>query len=139
MWEVFFERRPECPYWLEQAHPETRYVDAKGNPQRLAGSGNNVSGGWPGMCLDWEPVREAAGRFIREMAKVVAPHPSMYAYDIWNESHIEPAWQRNIWTTPQERLYRRAKDIHENRDYSLDQNAIKITVPFQSVSVLLLE
>jgi beta-galactosidase GanA len=95
----------EAPYWLEQAHPETRYVDAKGNPQRLAGSGNNVSGGWPGMCLDWEPVREAAGRFIREMARVVARHPSMYAYDIWNESHIEPAWQRNIWATPQERLY----------------------------------
>ena len=95
----------EAPYWLEQAHPETRYVDAKGNPQRLAGSGNNVSGGWPGLCLDWEPVQQAAGRFIREMAKTVAPHPSMYAYDIWNESHIEPAWQRNIWATPQERLF----------------------------------
>ncbi len=95
----------EAPYWLEQAHPETRYVDAKGNPQRLAGSGNNVSGGWPGLCLDWEPVRDAAGRFIREMAKVMTRHPSMYAYDIWNESHIEPAWQRNIWATPQERLY----------------------------------
>ena len=95
----------EAPYWLEQAHPEARYVDAKGNAQRLGDSSNNVSGGWPGMCLDWEPVRLAAGRFIREMAKVVSQHPSMYAYDCWNEPHIEPAWARNIWAVPQERLY----------------------------------
>jgi hypothetical protein len=29
-----------------------------------------------------------------------------YAYDCWNEPHIEPAWERNIWATPQELLYR---------------------------------
>src|SRR5690349_21404013 len=68
----------DAPYWLEAAHPETHFVDAKDQPVRLSGSGNNVSGGWPGLCLDWEPVREAAARFIREMAKVVARHPSMY-------------------------------------------------------------
>jgi beta-galactosidase len=95
----------EAPYWLEQAHPETRYVDAKGNPQRLAGSGNNVSGGWPGLCLDWEPVRQAAREFIHALAKMAAAHPSMYAYDTWNEPHIEPAWARNIWAVPQELLY----------------------------------
>jgi beta-galactosidase len=95
----------EAPYWLERAHPETRFVDAKGNPQRLSDSGNNVSGGWPGLCLDWEPVQQAAARFIRELVKVVAVHPSMYAYDCWNEPHIEPAWPRNIWAQPQELLY----------------------------------
>jgi len=94
-----------APYWLEQAHPEARFVDAKGQAQRLEGSSAQITGGWPGLCLDWEPVREAASRFIRELAKVVAPHPSMYAYDCWNEPHIEPAWQRNIWASPQERLY----------------------------------
>lgn len=95
----------EAPYWLEQLHPETRFVDAKGRAQRLADSGNNVSGGWPGLCLDWEPVQQAAARFIREMAKVVSPHPSMYAYDCWNEPHIEPAWPRNIWATPGDVLF----------------------------------
>jgi beta-galactosidase GanA len=95
----------EAPYWLEQAHPETRFVDAKGRAQRLSDSGNNVSGGWPGLCLDWQPVREAATRFIQEMIKVVARHPSMYAYDCWNEPHIEPAWKRNIWATPQDLLF----------------------------------
>jgi len=95
----------EAPYWLEQAHPETRFVDAKGRAQRLADSGNNVSGGWPGLCLDWEPVQQAAARFIREMVKIVSPHSSMYAYDCWNEPHIEPAWPRNIWATPQDVLF----------------------------------
>jgi hypothetical protein len=50
-------------------------------------------------------VRQAATRFIRELAKAVVAHPSMYAYDVWNEPKIEPAWQRNIWATPQERLF----------------------------------
>jgi beta-galactosidase GanA len=95
----------EAPYWLERAHPETRFVDAKGNPQRLSDSGNNVSGGWPGLCLDWEVIQQAAARFIQELAKVSASHPSMYAYDCWNEPHIEPAWPRNIWAQPQEVLY----------------------------------
>lgn len=94
-----------APYWLEQAHPEARFVDAKGQPQRLEGSGAQMTGGWPGLCLDWEPVREAAQHFVRELVKVLLQHKSLYAYDCWNEPHIEPAWQRNIWATPQEKLY----------------------------------
>jgi hypothetical protein len=39
------------------------------------------------------------------LVKVVSSHHSLYAYDCWNEPHIEPSWQRNIWATPQERLY----------------------------------
>jgi beta-galactosidase GanA len=95
----------DAPYWLEAAHPETRYVNAKDQAQKLDGSGNNVSGGWPGLCLDWVPVREAAGKFIREMAKVVAAHRSMYAYDCWNEPHIEPAWGHHFSETTDELLF----------------------------------
>ena len=78
----------EAPYWLEAAYPESRYVDVLGQPQRLQTSSINMSGGWPGLCLDWEPVREAAATFMRELAKTVVRHPSMYAYDVWNEPHI---------------------------------------------------
>ncbi len=94
-----------APYWLEQANPEARFVDAKGQQQRLEGSGAQMTGGWPGLCLDWEPVRDAAEEFVRQLCAVVKKHPSLYAYDCWNEPHIEPAWQRNIWATPQEKLY----------------------------------
>ena len=95
----------DAPYWLEAAHPETRFVDAKDQAQRLSGSGNNVSGGWPGLCLDWEPVRQAAAKFIREMAKVAAAHPSMYAYDCWNEPHLEPSWSHHFSATTEEMLF----------------------------------
>ena len=94
-----------APYWLEQAHPEARYVDARGRPIRLQGSQAQITGGWPGLCLDWEPVRQAAARFVRELVKVLAPHSSLYAYDCWNEPHIEPAWARDIWADPQEVLF----------------------------------
>jgi beta-galactosidase GanA len=95
----------DAPYWLEAAHPETRFVDAEDQPQRLSGSGNNVSGGWPGLCLDWQSVREAAAKFIREMAKAVATHPSMYAYDCWNEPHIEPSASHHFRATPEQTLF----------------------------------
>ena len=95
----------DAPYWLEAAHPETRYVDADNQAFRLGGSGNNVSGGWPGLCLDWEPVRENAGKFIQEMAKTVAKHSSMYAYDCWNEPHVEPAGSHRFSSTLEQRMF----------------------------------
>jgi beta-galactosidase len=94
-----------APWWLEQKHPGARFTDAKGQPVRLQGSPNNVTGGWPGLCLDWEPVRQAGARYIQELVRVVAPHPSLFGYDCWNEPHIEPAWARNIWAMPQEVLF----------------------------------
>jgi beta-galactosidase len=94
-----------APWWLEQAYPGARFTDAKGQPVRIQGSPNNVSGGWPGLCVDWEPVRSAGARYIQELIKVVSPHDSLYGYDCWNEPHIEPAWARNIWATPQELLF----------------------------------
>jgi beta-galactosidase len=81
----------EAPYWLEAAHPQSRYVNANDHAQRLGVTGNNVSGGWPGLCLDSPPVRRAAAVFIRKVVGVVSQHPSLYAYDCWNEAHIEPA------------------------------------------------
>jgi len=94
-----------APWWLEQKYPGARFTDAKGQPVRIQGSPNNVTGGWPGLCLDWEPVREAGARYIQELVKVVAPHKSLFGYDCWNEPHIEPAWARNIWAMPQEVLF----------------------------------
>lgn len=93
------------PYWLELAHPEARWVDATGRPVRLRGNSSHITGGFPGLCLDWEPVQEAARRFIRELARVVMPHPSMYAWDVWNEPVIRAVDGRNPWVTPPELLF----------------------------------
>jgi beta-galactosidase GanA len=93
------------PFWLEERYPESRFVDARGRIARLQGSSNNVTGGWPGLCMDWDPVREAAGKYIKELIKVVAPHKSLFGYDCWNEPHIEPSWPRNLTADPQEFLF----------------------------------
>jgi beta-galactosidase len=83
-----------APYWLEQAHPETRLVNAKGEAMHLQGNGGRYTGGAPGLCFDWEVVREAAALFVHELARISAPHPSLYAYDIWNEPClVDPGYQ----------------------------------------------
>jgi beta-galactosidase GanA len=81
----------DAPFWLEAAHPEARYVNAEDHPVRLGNNGDDVTAGWPGLCLDWSPVRQAAASYLQAMAKVVSAHTSFYAYDCWNEPHIEAA------------------------------------------------
>ena len=95
----------EAPYWLEAAHPEARFVDALGVPQRLQTVGKNMSGGWPSLCMDWAPVREAAERFLLELARVVSKHSSMYAYDVWNEPQLEPSGGREFNASTDQKLY----------------------------------
>jgi beta-galactosidase GanA len=95
----------EAPYWLEAAHPGSRFVDALGSPQRLQTVGKNMSGGWPSLCMDWAPVREAAERFLLELARVVSKHSSMYAYDVWNEPQLEPSGGREFNPSTDQVLY----------------------------------
>jgi beta-galactosidase GanA len=76
------------PYWLEQAYPRTRHVNAQGQPFRLQGNGGHYTGGSPGLCLDWEVIREAAALFIHALVKLSASHRSLYAYDVWNEPNL---------------------------------------------------
>jgi beta-galactosidase len=94
-----------APYWLERMHPDARYVSACGHAISLGGSPAQPSGGWPGLCLDAPPIRAAATEFITALVAAAAPHPSLYAYDIWNEPHIEPAWTRDLWATTPDRLF----------------------------------
>jgi len=94
-----------APWWLEQHHPESRFVDARGRAMHLQSSPNNITGGWPGLCFDSQPVREACSTYIQKLIQVVSPHKSLFAYDCWNEPHVEPAWARNIWADPEEVLF----------------------------------
>jgi beta-galactosidase len=94
-----------APHWLEQAHPESRYVDSKGQPKSLMTKQAHMTGGWPGLCLDWAPVQDAAREFIAALSKVVTRHRSMFVWDVWNEPHIEPVWTPDIWATPPEKIF----------------------------------
>jgi beta-galactosidase GanA len=94
-----------APYWLEQKFPDARYVDARGRSQMLAGSPAQLSGGWPGLCMDALPVREAAGAFIKALVTSATKHTSLFAYDVWNEPRLEAAASRDLYAGVPERLF----------------------------------
>lgn len=95
----------DAPYWLEQTHPECRYVNAKGRPDELSGNDNHPSGGHPGLCLDNPVVVEKAEKFLKAVAQFVKQYPSLLGYDCWNEPHIEPNWDSNYWADTGDLLY----------------------------------
>ena len=94
-----------APYWLERRHPDARYTDARGRAHALGGSPAQLSGGWPGLCMDAPPVRAEAAKFVRALVAAAAPHPSLYAYDVWNEPRLEPAASRDLYAGVPERLF----------------------------------
>ncbi|MBI1776839.1 MAG: beta-galactosidase [Proteobacteria bacterium] len=49
------------------------------------GGFSNNGGGAGALSLDCPEVKEAAGRFLVELAKRYKDHPALYGYDVWNE------------------------------------------------------
>lgn len=94
-----------APYWLDERHPEARYVNAGGEALELRGRSSDPNGGWPGLCHNHEQVNLAAEQFLRAVVRAVIPHSSLYGYDCWNEPHVEPAWFNSMWPKPEQLLY----------------------------------
>lgn len=80
-----------APYWLEAMHPEARFCDNTGVRIHLQARPNTPCGGWPGLCLDNEPVRLQAAEWFRALGAELSGHEALYGYDIWNETFFEPA------------------------------------------------
>ncbi len=78
-----------APAWLVEAHSECRYVASDGQQIQPMGRPNTPGGGWPGLCLDNEPAREAARRFMAALASHFAGHEALLGYDVWNEVWFE--------------------------------------------------
>jgi len=49
------------------------------------GGFSDNGGGAGALTLNCPEVRQAAGRFLTELAKRYKDHPAMYGYDVWNE------------------------------------------------------
>jgi len=94
-----------CPYWLEEQHPEARYVNANGRSIELGPNGQAQSGGYPGLCFHNDVVRESAKKYLKKLVKTIGNRKSLLGYDCWNEPHLEPAWQDNLWDNMGDRLY----------------------------------
>lgn len=78
-----------APSWLVLEHPEAKYVANDGQQIWPMGRPNTPGGGWPGLCLDNGPARDAAGSFMTALATHFADHPALLGYDVWNEVWFE--------------------------------------------------
>ena len=94
-----------APYWLEEDHPETRYVNARGQAMELGAYDSTQGGGYPGLCFHNEVVRDECRRYLTGLIKAISHHRSLLAYDCWNEPHLEPAWQCNYWADMGDKVY----------------------------------
>jgi beta-galactosidase GanA len=81
-----------APYWLERLHPDARYKAENGFALEFSGAANLPSGGWPGLCRDKPEVELLANRFLAEVAGRYASDEGLVAFDVWNEPHIDPAF-----------------------------------------------
>lgn len=93
-----------APYWLEEDHPETRYVNVFGQAAELGANESIQVGGYPGLCHHHQPVVDAGARFLTAVADNFKVSKAVLGYDCWNEAHLEPAWISS-WGNLGERLY----------------------------------
>lgn len=76
------------PYWFEQKHPETRYLDVNGQRVAFSAKSSQAVGGAPGPCFHHPIARAAAEEFMRRAAERYLDAPTLHAYDLWNEIWI---------------------------------------------------
>lgn len=80
-----------APYWLIARHPEAAYQGHDRLRVEPIARPNNPGGGWPGLCLDNEPVRRHAAAFLKAVGARYVDHSALWGYDVWNEVFFEPA------------------------------------------------
>jgi len=91
--QVVINLIPEgAPYWLERLHPDARYCSHEGHRLPFSGAANIPSGGWPGLCRDKPEVEAAVNRFLAAAAGRYASVDAVIGFDVWNEPHIDPAF-----------------------------------------------
>ena len=94
-----------APYWLEAENPEARYVNANGRAIELGAQEAAPVGGHPGLCFHHHAVMHHAERYFREIVRQFKGRKSLYAYDCWNEPHLEPVWCNNMWGNKGDKVY----------------------------------
>jgi beta-galactosidase len=80
-----------APEWAWRQFDHARIELADGRRLHSQMSGSCVTGGFPGLCLDHDDVRDAAGRFLTALAERYRGHAGLGGYDVWNECHAGSA------------------------------------------------
>lgn len=76
-----------APEWLIRKYPQYYYVNAEGLPFEPSQRGNTPSGGWPGLCYDFEEVRGLEEKFISEVVGCLAEREEIAFWEPMNEPH----------------------------------------------------
>lgn len=82
---VIAEHITAAPEWAFTRFAHARYLSADGRPLDSGISGSSATGGFPGLCLDNEDAREAAGKWLLALIERYKSHPATLGYDLWNE------------------------------------------------------
>lgn len=77
-----------APEWMWDKYPEARHVDSRGEQSYPAVATGSATGNAP-MCLDNEPVRAEAEKFLTAMVERYRANPAVLGYDVWNEGGVQ--------------------------------------------------
>ncbi len=75
-----------APEWAFDRYPHARYRASDGAVSGSGISASSATGGFPGLCLDNEDVRELDGRFLAALVEHYRGRRALLGYDIWNEN-----------------------------------------------------
>jgi beta-galactosidase len=81
-----------APEWAWRQLSHARLQARDGSPAHSQMSASCVVGGFPGLCLDSEDVRDLAGAFLRTLVLRYRHHPGLGGYDVWNECNVPAAY-----------------------------------------------
>jgi beta-galactosidase len=83
---VIAELITAAPEWMFDRYPKARFQGSDGGVVHSGISGSSATGGFPGLCLDNEDVRERAEKFLVALVEHYKNHPALLGYDLWNEN-----------------------------------------------------
>jgi len=89
---IIAEHLTFAPEWAFEAFDGCELRDREGHPAHSGVNASCATGGYPGLCLDHQPVREAAQRFLLALFDHYRGHPALLGYDLWNECNIPAAY-----------------------------------------------
>ena len=87
---VIAEMSALVPQWVFDRYPEVLYVD-DGGKRPVSGispataTGGHAKGNAGAICMNTKVGRELIGSFLQALAERYKGHPSLMAYDVWNE------------------------------------------------------
>ncbi|MEO8658208.1 MAG: alpha-amylase family protein [Bryobacteraceae bacterium] len=94
---VIAELVTAAPEWAFTKYAHARYLGADGRPVDSSISGSAATGGFPGLCLDNEDVKELAEKWLLALIERYKGHAGTYGYDLWNEHSAQGGSPGNMY------------------------------------------